>query len=180
MHSWRVLILPFLEQQALYDAYRFDEPWDGPNNRRFAEIALREFNCEADHEEASTMTSYLAVVGPGTAWPGSQPVRFRDMRDGTDKTILVVEVANSGIHWMEPRDLHVVQMTPRINAPAGQGIRSRHPGGGVNVLFADAHIQYLSQDVTEEDLRAMLTIAGGEKVDPSTVNDPPVQKGEAE
>lgn len=36
MHSWRVLILPFLEQQNLYAAYHFDEPWDGPNNRKLA------------------------------------------------------------------------------------------------------------------------------------------------
>jgi prepilin-type processing-associated H-X9-DG protein len=116
------------------------------------------------------------VVGPGTAWPGIEPVHLRDFTDGEDKTILVVEVADSGIHWMEPRDLHVVQMAPRINAPAGQGIRSRHPSMGAHVLFADAHIEWLSEDVTEDNLRAMLTIASGEKVDPSTVNDPPVSE----
>jgi prepilin-type processing-associated H-X9-DG protein len=71
-------------------------------------------------------------------------------------------------------------MNPTINSPAGQGIRSRHPVKGAHVLFADGHIQYLSQDVTEEDLRAMLTIAGGEDVDPFTVNDPPRPEGGAE
>jgi len=40
MHSWRVLILPFMEQVALYNAYHFEEPWDGPNNRKLARMAL--------------------------------------------------------------------------------------------------------------------------------------------
>jgi Protein of unknown function (DUF1559) len=32
-HSWRVLILPYMEHSSVYEKYRFDEPWNGPNNR---------------------------------------------------------------------------------------------------------------------------------------------------
>ena len=71
MHSWRVLILPFLEQQELYNAYNFAEPWNGPNNRKLAgrvgNIYLRS-GLESDQIHT---TSFVAVVGPQTMWRGS-------------------------------------------------------------------------------------------------------------
>jgi prepilin-type processing-associated H-X9-DG protein len=164
MHSWRVLILPFLEQKPLYDLYDLNEPWDGPNNRKLADVCVSIFNCPADNEEPSTMTSYLAVVGPNTAWPGSQPTCIMDFTDGTSNTLLLVEVANSGIHWMEPRDLHVLQMAPTVNPAAGQGVSSLHPGGA-NAAFADGSVRFLPDNTSPEQLRAMLTRSGGESVE---------------
>ncbi len=163
MHSWRVLILPFIEQEPLYELYRFDEPWDGPNNRKLAEWALPVFNCPSNAKEPSTATNYLAVVGPSTAWPGGKSTTWQDFADGTSNTLLVVEVADSGVHWMEPRDLHVVQMAPTVNSETGQGISSAHPGGA-NVLFVDGATHFLSETISPEELRALLTIAGGEPV----------------
>jgi prepilin-type processing-associated H-X9-DG protein len=107
------------------------------------------------------MTSYVAVVGPDTAWPGARSTKLGDITDGTSNTLLVVEVADSGIHWMEPRDLHVLQMAPTVNPQAGQGISSRHPGGA-QASLADGSVRYLSEELSEEKLRALLTIAGGE------------------
>ena len=164
MHSWRALILPYIEQNALYDRYDFTEPWDGPNNRKLADICLSVFNCPADHGEPSTMTNYLAIIGPDTAWPGAQTTCLKDFADGTPNTLFVVEVADSGIHWMEPRDLHMVQMAPTINSTAGQGISSHHPGGA-NALSADGSVLFLPDNVLAEDLRAMLTRSGGERID---------------
>ena len=115
LHSWRVLLLPYLEGSVLYEAYDFNEPWDGPNNRKLADVALRTFSCPVEADKPVTTTSYVAVVGPHTAWPGAQPSRFDDFTDGTSNTLLVVEVKGSGIHWMEPRDLHVVQTAPGVN-----------------------------------------------------------------
>ena len=171
MHSWRVLILPFLEQQSLYDQYDFDEPWNGPNNSKIAAVGPDLFHCPSEcaercgdtSEEHSSMTNYVAIVGPTAAWPGSRPACFKDFTDGTSETVLVVEVANSGIHWMEPRDLHVLQMAPNINPPTGQGISSYHADfGGAQVAFADGSVHFLSIDITPEVLRALLTRAGGE------------------
>jgi hypothetical protein len=167
MHSWRVLILPYLEEKALYDQYRFDEPWNGPNNRKLADTTLEVFNCPWDQERPSPMTSYVAVVGPSTAWPGSEPAAFSDILDGTSNTLLVVEVADSGVHWMEPRDLHVVQMAPTVNPKGGQGISSRHPGGA-SAVWADGGCTYLPESISGEDLEAVLTIAGGEPTDWAT------------
>jgi prepilin-type processing-associated H-X9-DG protein len=111
------------------------------------------------------MTNYVVVVGPETAWPGSEPTKLADFADGSSNTILVVEVKNSGIHWMEPRDLHVVQMAPGVNPKAGQGVSSNHPSGA-NVARADGSVGFLPEDTSADVLRAMLTIDGGEKVSP--------------
>lgn len=130
MHSWRVLLLPFLDRKPLYDEYCFDEPWDGPNNRKLADRMVGVYSCpQANAQEGSPeslFTSYVAVVGPETAFPGTASTSVSDMKDGTANTLLLVEVTNSGIHWMEPRDLHVVQMSREINGKAGQGISGLH------------------------------------------------------
>lgn len=164
MHSWRVLILPYMERNDLYQAYDFNEPWDGPNNRKLAGINVREFSCPSDTGRLPTMTSYVAVVGPNTVWPGTQTTRLRSLSDGPSHTILLVEVVNSGIHWMEPRDLHVLQMAPTINPTAGHGISSTHEGI-VMVSYADGRQVPIPETISPEELRAMLTRSGGEPIE---------------
>jgi len=163
MHSWRVLILPYMEQGQLYEEYRFDEPWDGPNNKKLHDVIVPYYSCPSQNDPG-TSTNYLAVVGPGTAWPGTESVSFGDMKDGPENTIVLVEVADSGIHWMEPRDLHLVQMARGINPAQGQGISSHHPGLAM-AGFGDGAVRSLSNDeLTPQLLEALLTIAGGEEV----------------
>ena len=92
---------------------------------------LFRFNCPDDPQNAGNrcpnLTSYLAVVGPHTAWSGATPRKLSDFKNPS-KTILLVEVANSGIHWAEPRDLYVGSNGGRhINPKVGQGVSSRHP-----------------------------------------------------
>jgi len=164
MHSWRVLILPFLEHQALYDQYHFDEPWDGPNNRQLASTTQKIFECPADGNHGKGQTSYVAIVGPGTAWPGTKWIDVADIKDGLSNTILVVEVHNSGIHWMEPRDLDVSQMAMTVNAKSGKGISSGHPRS-TQAAWADGSVFALDEDTPAATVRAMLTIAGREKVE---------------
>ena len=72
IHSWRVLILPYLEQKALYDKYSFDEPWDGPNNSQLHEAAISAYICPSRPGNSRTDTSFVAVVGAQTAWPGEK------------------------------------------------------------------------------------------------------------
>ncbi len=165
MHSWRVLLLPFLGKSDLYGQYRLDEPWDGPNNRRLHQTIVPVFNCPSEThalpDRASTSTNYVAIVGSETAWAGEACGSFSKIQDGTSMTLLVVEVANSGIHWMEPRDLHVVQMAATINSISGQGIASRHEGGA-HCLFADGTVRYLRNDIPEWKLRALITADAGD------------------
>lgn len=165
MHSWRVLILPFLEQQQLYNAYNFAEPWNGPNNRKLASrIGSIYLRAGLEPDQMHT-TSFVAVVGPQTAWPGSKPARYEDLRDGSGSTLLVVEVPDGQFLWMEPKDLDFGQMSFRINYGSKRGLGSRL--GGARVAFADGHVRWLSDDFNPDMLKAMLTASGGEKVEES-------------
>ena len=168
MHSWRVLLLPYLDQGPLYAEYRFDEPWDGPHNSKLADKIIAVYNCPSeDHardKSTATMTSYVAVVGPETVWPESGATTIGDIKDGTSNTLMIVEVANSGIHWMEPRDLHAVQMAPTINPKSGQGISSPHIGGA-QVLMADGSVRFISEQLTAETIHALLTAHAGEQIE---------------
>ncbi len=167
IHSWRVLILPFLDKQQLYDKYRFDESWDGPHNRELANEVVDVFHCPADRhsdtKEPLPTTSYVAVIGPETAWDGKLPRKQSDIGDGLEQTLLVVEMAHSGINWMEPRDLEMSRLAPTINSKSQPGISSNHKAG-VEVLFADGHTRFLSETLPANTLRALLTRSGGETV----------------
>ena len=184
MHSWRVLILPYLDNVGLYRRYRFDEPWDGPHNRKLHSDYMNAFRCPDDSATPRTMTSFVAVVGPGTAWPGSTTAKLSDFTDGPSQTIMVVETANSGIHWMEPKDLELAKMPMAINPESGKGISGEHERGasvefvdgrlqflrrigGANVLFADGAARILAADLSTTLLRALLTIGGGERLEPT-------------
>jgi len=162
-HSWRVALLPYLEAMAYYRRYRFDEPWDGPNNRKLHSVEIDQYRCPAEEAgAAATMTSYVAVVGPGTGWPVPGQTEFRDFRDGLSNSILVVEIVDSGIHWMEPRDLNIEDLQLLVNPQSGQGISSRHVGGAL-VCLADGSVRLLPSDVDAETLRKMITINDGEE-----------------
>jgi prepilin-type processing-associated H-X9-DG protein len=163
MHSWRVLLLPFLEYGDLYKHYRLDEPWDGPHNRLLAEPAPSPFHCLSD-TGAKTDTSYLVVVGPKTIFPGVSSIKIADITDGTSNTILLVEAVESGINWLEPRDMSYEEAARGINPKTGWGISSRHKEGGAQVAFADGSARYLADDTSIEELRRMLERDDGQPV----------------
>jgi hypothetical protein len=163
MHSWRVLVLPYIEEREMYAQYNFSEPWNGPNNRRFADKMPSTFRCPLAPGD-SNETNYVAVVGPLTVWPGSQSSKLRMISDGSSKTISIVEVNNSGINWLEPRDLSFEEALQGVNPPVRRpAISSRHAGGALAV-FCDSHVSYLPDDTPLDALRALLTASGGEAV----------------
>lgn len=166
LHSWRTLLLPYLEAGNVYKAIRLDEPWDSEYNSKFHSIPMKIFCCPSCslHDEQGrrrTNTSYCAVVGPNTMWRGGEAVTPGEVTDDPAEIISLVEVADSGIHWMEPRDLHVVQMAKGINSEHGQGISSYHLEGA-NVVFLDGHSGYLADSIDPNQIDAMLTINGSD------------------
>ncbi len=160
MHSWRVLILPFLEQGALYERYNFDEPWDSPRNKALANTVIETYRCPSDPSSNPTDTSYVMIVGPGTLYDGTEVTGIRDVKDGTSNTLLLVEAAGCGINWAEPRDLDIEQLSLQINNPAGVEIRSYHPGG-TNAALCDGSVRFLSESIDPGLLERLITIADG-------------------
>jgi prepilin-type processing-associated H-X9-DG protein len=163
MHSWRVLILGFIEHKPLYDRYDFNEPWDGPNNSKLAKEMPPVFACPSDTANPGTMTDYVAIVGPETIWQPDHGTTFKEISDGSSNTIAVVEASGAGINWMEPRDLPFSAVAKGLNPKQGIGISSHHPGA-VIAVFADGHTQTIQQNISAKLLKAICTKAGGETI----------------
>jgi hypothetical protein len=179
-HSWRILILkngPHAYSE-LYDAYRFDEPWDGPHNAQLAGRIGEFYRRRGLNSDEPFHTSFVAVVGPETAWPGSESRSKENIRDGPGNTILLVEMAESGIPWMKPEDLNFDRMTFQVNERSRKGPGSKV--SGARALLTTGRVLELPDHFSPTTLRAMLTIDGGESVDvepqssgAKVIDDPP-------
>lgn len=88
----------------------------------------------------------------------------QDIGDGTQATLMVVEVPDDRFRWMEPRDLEFDTMSYRINDESGRGLGSRL--GGARVVFADGMVRTIPENFDPNRLRAMLTANGGEALEP--------------
>jgi hypothetical protein len=170
MHSWRVLILPYMELDSLYKQYRFDEPWNGPHNKLLATKIPLVYRCPSDGSPEFE-TSYAMIMGPHAFSDGPTSRSFDEIKDGMDNTIMLAECAGAGINWMEPRDLNTEMMTFHINDPKhdpGQptvDISSGH-GDSARVTFCSASGGPLPIDLDPDVLKAMMTIDGGEPIPP--------------
>lgn len=171
-HSWRVLILPFLGEQALYDAYDFREPWDGPRNRQLAARMPAVFRCPGEDRETcrrpGDRTRYLAVVGPHAAWLGSAGRRASDFVDRPSETVLVLEAGVPGVIWLEPSDLTDDQALHLLGAYHPE-VAGGHQGEeffytqfiGRYGLMADGSTLLLGYGVPEATATALLQIDDG-------------------
>ncbi len=161
MHSWRVLLLPYLGEEMLYEQYDFDEPWNSENNRRLIDRMPEVYRCPSETIADTSEPSYVMIVGPGTISDGPSNTREDQITDGLHNTIMFVEICDAGFDWLQPQDLDARQISYQINDGSGQGIRSNHPGG-VCVGFCDGSVHFLSDSTPPGTVRAMTTIAGGE------------------
>lgn len=160
LHSWRALLLPYLDP-PLAARYRFDEPWNGPNNRLLHSQMPSVYRCPSEKDRSSSTTSYVVLVGRRTAFPGATSTAPAGITDGARGTLLVVEVSGADINWLEPRDLPAGSMNFTINAPRGEEISSEHPDGAM-VLTADGQAHFVPDWFDQDKLKGLSTIAGGE------------------
>lgn len=145
----------------VYEAYRFDEPWNGPNNSKLSSEFSKQFRRPEDNRPGKSTTSFVAVVGPETPFPGASSVRREDVSDGTE-TIMFVEINDSNINWLEPRDLQFDRMSFQVNDPKGTGLGTPYRTGPRVALLNGAVINVRSE--SPQNLRAMITANGGETV----------------
>ena len=158
MHSWRVLLLPYLEHNDLYQKYRFDEPWDGPNNSQLADQMPSVYALHGCEKPSNVTTNYLRVVGYQTASPPNRTLNLPSITDGTSSTLFIVENVDAGVHWMEPRDLAFESMSFTINAPNGISSWLDPPAG----LMLDGRVQTIPAETPPKVVSALLTIEGRE------------------
>jgi hypothetical protein len=164
IRSWRTLILPFVEQQPLYQRYDFHVPWDAPENQFAVNTPIRTYACPSDpaSEFAPMDTNYVLITGTGTIFDIEKKATFRYITDGTSNTIMAVEMQSSGINWSEPRDMDI-EVFVAMFGPNGTGQNdSSHPGG-LNVAMANGAVRFLNFTMSQQDARALATSAGGEQ-----------------
>jgi hypothetical protein len=160
--SWRVHILPYAEQDALYKQFKLDEPWDGPNNRRLVSQMPRLYitsDTRARAGEGKTFYRGFAHKGAVFEKPAfkGDGVNFARMTDGLTNTILVVE-AGEAVEWTKPDDLDFGPGRPLPPLGAGRA------GDQVLVLMGDGTTRHYAKSMSESTWRALISYNGNEVV----------------
>ncbi len=101
LQSWRLSVIQIHEYLDFSKHMDVEAPWTAPANREFLKTFDDSilFNCPSV-SRSDGITTYLAIVGKGTAWDINT-----DVADIRDETLLIVEWPNSDIYWAEPRDI---------------------------------------------------------------------------
>ena len=156
LHSWRTLILPFAEQQALYDKIDLSKPWDDPANAEALKTCPNFYRCPSTNGPSEQAT-YLAIAGPEGCLSTTHPRPISEITDGTSNTLMVVEVpmANA-VPWMSPQDADET-LLPSF----GEKTLRQHTGGLHGVL-ADGAVRFLSAKLPPATWKGLCTVAGHE------------------
>ncbi len=152
--SWRVLVLPYLEQQNLYREFKLDEPWDGAHNKKLLAKMPKVFLLPGPKPKHPYGTFYQGFVGKSAFFEGKKGLQITDFTDGTSNTIMVVEAAKD-VPWTKPEDV-----------PFGPGkllpLLGKHFRGLFNAALCDGAVRGISTAIKEPTLRAAVTRDGGE------------------
>jgi hypothetical protein len=153
LHSWRVLLLPYIEQDELYKQFKLGEPWDSPHNIRLLERMPRQYAPPwREYEYPPHHTVCHVFVGKGTPFE-RDGLRSADFPDGASNTFLVVE-AGDPVPWTKPAEIEFAPDRPlRLRGPFKNIFRA---------CFADGSVRYIRSDADEATLRALVTRNGRE------------------
>lgn len=162
LHSWRVLILPYLGYQEWYDQYRLDEPWSSTHNQKLAFKTPNEYLSPAATPGFTSSCSYFLITGPGTLFPQSGPLGPNDVVDDPGKTMLLVESATpplSTLQWIEPGDFKIGTLTFQVGSDVG-GSHAE----GVTMATVDGTGHWLAGSTPAGVFRALISPRGGEAI----------------
>lgn len=159
LHSWRALILPYIEERELCALIDFEKPWNHPSNAKAASMMPDAYRCAADKSDDNS-TSFLAVLDPNTIWSIADNRSLRDLRasgrlteDALDRSCMLVESRLFRCHWMAPTDVTLDQLL--TDAP--QSFTTDHPGFSCMV---SPGLVFLTRDANDtiDVLRKSMTI----------------------
>ncbi len=159
--SWRVAILPYIDQDALYQQFKLDEPWDSDHNKKLLDKMPRVYMTADQAENAekikTTTTHYRVFHGKMAAFEGTKGLAFpAEFTDGTSNTIAIVE-AEQAVPWTKPEEL---PFDPKKDPPK-LGLKGATM---FNAAFCDGSVRTLNKDIDKDTLKALITRNGGEVV----------------
>lgn len=158
LHSWRTLILPWMEQDELYKKIDLSKSWDHPVNAEAFKTTPHNIRCPGT-DVPNDFTTYLAVVGENACFHPTKPRAISEITDGTSNTIMVIEVpVKQAVHWMSPHDADEQTV---LNISLDDKLAHT---GGVQSAFADGSARFLSMTMAPETRRAVISINGKEVV----------------
>ena len=179
--AWSVFLLPYMEQQNVFDQLDLSLAYDHPDNLAGGAVVIETFLCPSALSPTSSsntvqlaFTDYGGIFGERINSPNNPPkglmifdqaLRHADITDGSSNTLIVAEDSQRrNAHWIN--GLNVFDQAFAINnAPAFENdIRSNHPSGA-NGVFADGHVQFLSEQIQLRTLGAICTRSKGEIID---------------
>lgn len=165
--SWRVHVLPYLDQLALYQQFHLDEPWDSEHNKPLIDRMPPTFvSPESPALAKQGKTRYVVPRGKGTMFEGDGKTQgtiplgtmFREIRDGLSNTLMVVEAhPDAAVIWTKPDDL-VIDFKNPLKSLSGSVQK------GFPALFGDGSVRFISDSIDADVMKALLTINGGEPV----------------
>ncbi len=156
LHSWRTLILPYVDQASLFNQLNLSKPWDDPANAVLMKATVRQYHCASSPGDVSR-SNYLAIVTPGSIFGSTTSRTQAEITDGTSNTLMVIEVPDEqAVPWYAPQDADETVLQ-------GFGPKSKElHTGGRHALFADGAVRFLSQNIDAKTFQALLTATGGE------------------
>ncbi len=156
--SWRVAILPFIEENELYKEFHLDEPWDSAHNKTLIPRMPKVYKSTKNQPSEPNATFYQVFTGNGALFdPKSKGTSIVEVTDGTSNTIAIVE-AGTAVTWSKPDD---IAFEPEKDLPKLGG-----PGfsGGFIAGLADGSVRFIKSTVNATVLKALITRAGGEVI----------------
>jgi prepilin-type processing-associated H-X9-DG protein len=154
LHSWRTLILPYLEADQLYRSIDLSKPWDDPANARALEAMPSTFRCPTA-AGPKYVTTYLANAAAGGFLVPGKPRRLAEITDPLSSTLMVIEADDArAVPWMAPIDADeslILSLVPET--------KFQH-AGGMNVGLVDGSVRFLKASVTAPVRRALISISG--------------------
>ncbi len=151
-------ILPYIEQENLHKMYNFSEPWDSENNKKILAHMPAVYRHPNAADVRKDVASYYALTGEGGIFndkPAQKGTEFKDIRDGTANTLLLVE-AKRDIPWTKPEDIAFDSQRPPELGGFTQGV--------FGIAIADGSVHTQPTKIDAQLLKAMFTIAGNEPV----------------
>lgn len=159
-HSWRIVLLPMLGEVNMYEAYRFDQPWNSPHNQRVTKRMPDVFRSQFSDSDSRSSDWYL-IHGKEAATDNERRKSMPDVADGPSDTIIAVE-AKLDHHWAKPVDVELVNSAVR-------DLGGFHENGFL-ALFADGNFRFVNKELGRDTIWALLTANGGEDLESTKWN----------